>query len=319
MPRTCPPRTPAPRRRTLARDTRGGGLVEYILLVGLVGLLAIGGFRRFGKSIADKAAAHARCVETFECGPGTIRNDESGSGTVEVPDEPDGPRNVDVVTGDLSHVGPGPIPDGVTRVSVEVTVDRTADEGLNFFALQVNFDNGTWAHGGLQDLDGPDDSRREAVNWGGLVSRGGGNADYDNIGDEEVQAAALDLIQNPDADKQVEDVDWSRGTEYVFTIERGDLHHFEPGEYVLTHGEDPVYVDHPRDLYEWTFTITPADGGPPIYEGTLYNSSDTVDSFTYWNESGYGSTNDDLEATWSDPSYQTEGGEEQYPESTSRY
>jgi hypothetical protein len=202
-----------------------------------------------------------------------------------------------------------------------VTVDRTSDEGLNFFALQVNFDNGTWAHGGLQDLDGADGERRLAVNWGGLVSRGGGNADYEGIGDAAEQARSLDLIQNPGGGKQVEDVDWSRGTTYVLTVERGDIRHFEPGDYVLTHGEDPVYVDHARDLYEWTFTVRPAGGGPPIYEGTLYNSATTLTGFTYWNESGYGSTNDDLEATWSDPSFRTEAqpDRDSEPEETTRY
>jgi pilus assembly protein Flp/PilA len=316
------PHAPSTAARTLrchalASDVRGAGLVEYIVLVGCVALLALAGFRVFGQKVTAKALAQAQCVLTFSCGPGHASGDDGEDGASGAEDEP---QNVDVVTGEQSHVGVD-APEGLTRASVEVTVDRTSDEGLNFFALQVNFDNGTWAHGGLQDLDGEGDDRHLAVNWGGLVSRGGGSADYDGIGDEAEQARSLDLIQNPGDGKQLEDVEWSRGTTYVLTVERGDLQHFEPGDYVLTHGEDAVYVDHPRDLYAWTFTIRPAGGGPPIYEGTLYNSADTLDSFTYWNESGYGSTNDDLEATWSDPSYRTdaEPGRDVVPEGTSRY
>ncbi|MEJ7732046.1 MAG: hypothetical protein WKG00_22905 [Polyangiaceae bacterium] len=300
------------------RDVRGAGLVEYIVLVGCVALLALGGFRLFGEKVTAKALAQAQCVLTFSCGPGNPSGDDGDEGASGSEDHE--PENVDVVTGDRSHVAVD-APGGLTRASVELNVDRTSDEGLNFFALQVNFDNGTWAHGGLQDLDGEGDDRHLAVNWGGLVNRGGGSADYEGVGDDAEQARSLDLIQNPSDGKQLEDVEWARDTTYVLTVERGDLHHFEPGDYVLTHGEDAVHVDHARDLYAWTFTVRPAGGGPPIYEGTLYNSAATLDSFTYWNESGYGSTNDDLEATWSDPSFRTDADPDRdvVPEGTTRY
>ena len=43
------------RFRALARDTRGAGMVEYIIVLGVVALGAQTAFRAFGKSIADKA------------------------------------------------------------------------------------------------------------------------------------------------------------------------------------------------------------------------------------------------------------------------
>ena len=41
--------------RTLRDDTRGAGLVEYIILVGLIALLAIAGFGSFGTAVNAKA------------------------------------------------------------------------------------------------------------------------------------------------------------------------------------------------------------------------------------------------------------------------
>ena len=36
------------------KDTRGANLVEYILLVGLVALIAMAGFKIFGQKVNDK-------------------------------------------------------------------------------------------------------------------------------------------------------------------------------------------------------------------------------------------------------------------------
>jgi hypothetical protein len=49
------------------RDTRGAQLVEYLLVVGLVGIIAIAGFRAFGSSALGKSEALAACVESFAC------------------------------------------------------------------------------------------------------------------------------------------------------------------------------------------------------------------------------------------------------------
>jgi pilus assembly protein Flp/PilA len=54
------------RAADLWRDRRGAQLVEYLLVVGLVSLLAMAGARAFGHSVSDKAQAHARAVERLQ-------------------------------------------------------------------------------------------------------------------------------------------------------------------------------------------------------------------------------------------------------------
>jgi Flp pilus assembly pilin Flp len=46
---------PLSHRRTLLSDTSGAGLVEYIILVGLIALAALAGFSYFGSSVNSKA------------------------------------------------------------------------------------------------------------------------------------------------------------------------------------------------------------------------------------------------------------------------
>jgi Flp pilus assembly pilin Flp len=45
--------------QVLARDTRGAGFVEYIILVGLVALFCIIAYRAFGKAVGDKVQQQA--------------------------------------------------------------------------------------------------------------------------------------------------------------------------------------------------------------------------------------------------------------------
>ncbi|MEJ7730692.1 MAG: C2 family cysteine protease [Polyangiaceae bacterium] len=59
------------RRATVVGDSRGATLVEYMMVVGCVGLVALGGYRVFGSSAVLKAEAQARCVESFDCAPGS--------------------------------------------------------------------------------------------------------------------------------------------------------------------------------------------------------------------------------------------------------
>jgi Flp pilus assembly pilin Flp len=40
--------------RQLIKDTKGANLVEYIILVGIIALIALAGYRAFGESVTDK-------------------------------------------------------------------------------------------------------------------------------------------------------------------------------------------------------------------------------------------------------------------------
>lgn len=59
---------PPPRRshlgfwHQLRRDQRGANLVEYVILVGVVALVALGGFQIFGGKVWDKSQKQAEAV-----------------------------------------------------------------------------------------------------------------------------------------------------------------------------------------------------------------------------------------------------------------
>lgn len=47
----------------LLRDNRGANLVEYIILVGVIALVAIAGFKIFGEKVDQKVQEQANKVE----------------------------------------------------------------------------------------------------------------------------------------------------------------------------------------------------------------------------------------------------------------
>jgi Flp pilus assembly pilin Flp len=51
--------------KRLGRDTRGANMVEYIILVGVVALLAIVAFKAFNTSVQSKIKAQGAAVETI--------------------------------------------------------------------------------------------------------------------------------------------------------------------------------------------------------------------------------------------------------------
>lgn len=207
----------------------------------------------------------------------------------QVPDEPTEPETLQIEGPGSGSFTP---PEDTTHVQMRINVDSTSGDGLNFFGLQVNFDNETWAHGGVQRTDGD-----RKVNWGGLPVRNDGNSDYTEPSDEQ-KLRELDRIQN--GENQVEEVDWDEDTEYIYEITRGDKVTVPAGEARVSHSEDPVDVDHDREMYEWNFTVRPADGGEPIYEGTMYNTAESIEWVALWNETGYGADEDATRATWGD-------------------
>ncbi|MDB4944459.1 MAG: hypothetical protein JWP97_3993 [Labilithrix sp.] len=49
--------------RNLARATRGANMVEYIILVGIVALLAVVGFQAFSKSVQTTVQTQGTTIE----------------------------------------------------------------------------------------------------------------------------------------------------------------------------------------------------------------------------------------------------------------
>jgi hypothetical protein len=184
----------------------------------------------------------------------------------------------------------------IVWVSTHLIVDKASPNGLNFFAIQVNFPNKTWAHGGPQ-LVKKGNQNVEQVNWGGLVNRGGGSKDYK----ETDLKSDLMLIESGVGKPNTVPWRWKQNTEYVLTVERGKQVQLPAGE---SHN---VQVE-ARTMWEWKFTFEPAtkDANLPAYTALIYNSADSIGSFYLWNEAGYGSTKDDQHALWSPPTYRVE-------------
>lgn len=204
--------------------------------------------------------------------------------------------------GDASHLG-FETPQGarITKIRTRLIVDKAPPRGLNFFAIQVDFPNQTWAHGGPQVNE--DDGRVATyANWGGLVDRGGGSDDYVKAD----PAKDFYLIECGIGKPNTVPWKWKMGREYVLTVERGRLVDLPAGG---GHGEDRDITLGKRRMWEWRFTIAPADGGKDVesFGSLLYDTADHVGSFCVWNESGYGSFGHEQHARWSVPTYWVEG------------
>jgi hypothetical protein len=184
----------------------------------------------------------------------------------------------------------------IVRVSTHLIVDQAAPKGLNFFAVQVNFPNQTWAHGGPQVNSG-----KELANWGGLVNRGGGSKDYKEVNWQE----DLKLIECGVDKPNTVPFKWERGCEYVLTVERGEQLSLPAG----TNAHFKVTVP-ARSMWKWNFTITPVGPGHDAFTSFLYDSADHLKSFYLWNEAGYGSTGQEQHTRWSLPVYRVEGSAE---------
>ena len=207
-------------------------------------------------------------------------------------------------------------PRGLTSARVRIVVDKAAPTGLSFFALEVDFANGTWAHGGVQDLDGVGGARARVVNWGGLVDRGGGDADYDLMDD----VADLEKIQNPPLGQHVGPYAWKNGVAYEYVVERGARVKVPRGRYQLSPERKKVRVRHARFMWEWRLTVRPVSEPGEPFVATLLNSAATVDSISVWNESGYGSTDAEQHTSWWAPRFGTpDGGPDQVPSSWERF
>ena len=185
----------------------------------------------------------------------------------------------------------------IVKVSTHLTVDKASPNGLNFFAIQVNFPNKTWAHGGPQ-INKKGNKLVPFVNWGGLVNRGGGSKDYKEADPKN----DLFLIECGIGKPNTVPWKWKLNCEYILTVERGKQVHLPAGE------SHKVQMAE-RTMWEWNFTMTPVkkEGPQPAFTALLYNSADSIRSFYLWNEAGYGSTGKEQHARWSLPTYLTDG------------
>ena len=185
----------------------------------------------------------------------------------------------------------------IVKVSTHLIVDKASPNGLNFFAIQVNFPNKTWAHGGPQ-INKKGDKLVQYANWGGLVSRGGGAKDYKEVD----QKNDLFLIECGIGKPNTVPWEWKLNCEYILTVERGKQVHLPAGESHNVHVAE-------RTMWEWQFTITPLkqDKSQPAFTSLLYNSADCIKSFYVWNEAGFGSIGEEQHACWSPPTYRTDG------------
>jgi hypothetical protein len=191
----------------------------------------------------------------------------------------------------------------IIEVSTHLIVDEASPNGLNFFAIQVNFPNKTWAHGGPQLVKKGGKPFQQA-NWGGLVNRGGGSKDYQEVDWKK----DLLLIQCGIDKPNTVPWQWQAHREYLLSVKRGKQIQL-PAEKVKIGSKD---VEAPaRTMWEWHFAIEPvkteekAGKSEPAFTSLLYDSADSIRSFYLWNESGYGSKSDEQHSRWSPPHYRT--------------
>lgn len=197
----------------------------------------------------------------------------------------------------------------IVKVSTHVTIDKVAPKGLNFYAIQVNFPNKTWAHGGPQ-MNGAPGHQVQYANWGGLVNRGGGSKDYKEADPKN----DFYLIECGIGKPNTVPWEWKQGCEYILTVERGRQVDLPAGNY----GPRKDIPLNARTMWEWKFTIKPAVPSKDVgsFESLIYDTADHITWFCVWNESGYGSSSVEQHARWTLPVYRTDDGKEK---ATTRY
>ena len=84
-------------------------------------------------------------------------------------------------------------------------------------------------------------------------------------------------------------------------MQRGQLRTFPPGDYVLITGSKPVHVANERTMWEYIFTLKPADGQGPEQISRLYNAADHFQDVDIWNECGRGSCDQGQSADFTVP------------------
>lgn len=211
--------------------------------------------------------------------------------------EDEGALSLEPKSAHLNPIIPAGHHGDIDRASVELTVDELnapdQSAGLTFYAIQVNFDDGTGAHGGPQQLD---DGKRK-VNWGGLD--GGDYAAGENDPDGQIAN-----IINPQGDENTPEIDWENGHTYRLEVVKGDTRVFEPGDYESTSGRTG-HLDEPTEYQGWEFRMVDTTTGEVVTTQTVYNHAEHIESFGYWTETGYGFDHQDAStARWNNPEYE---------------
>ena len=174
---------------------------------------------------------------------------------------------------------------GARSAAVDVMIETLPGHAFQFFAVEIDFAHGTWAHGGLQ-------SGNEA-DWGGLDGAYGYNF-------QGHQADVLEHLQN--APGRMSSVAWQTGVWYHFAVDRIEQETLPAGSYSVL-DEPPTTIDHPRTLWRWDFTVTRTDG-TAVWNQPFYTDSDTFTGWSYWTETGYGETCADIvTAHWRSPRF----------------
>ena len=138
----------------------------------------------------------------------------------------DGWIGIGLGEGEKTHLSFGIEKDAkVVKVVTRLKVDKVSPNGLNFFAIQVNYPNKTWAHGGPQ-ANKRDTKLVRYANWGGLVNRGGGSKDYVEADPKNDYALIECGIGKPNTVPW----EWKLDQEYILTVERGKLPSCRPAD-----------------------------------------------------------------------------------------
>ncbi len=179
----------------------------------------------------------------------------------------------------------------LVEASVELRVDEVPSHGLRFFALQVDFGDVAWAHGGWQM-----DPKHGKVNWGGLTHS-------HNYQFEDHKLETLRRIQNMPG--RLAEVSWKSGTWYRYIVYRGAQETLAPGAYAVL-DEEPMQVAESRTMWRWNFEIREIETDTIAWQHHLYVAAPVMTRMLYWTETGSGiQCEDRLTVNWRNPSYKT--------------
>ncbi|WP_220093257.1 Hint domain-containing protein [Swingsia samuiensis] len=190
---------------------------------------------------------------------------------------------------------------GVTRVGVTTSIGKSEEEGLDFFALQVNFLWAPWVdtgvHGGLQ-VHG---AQAWHINWGGLVS-----SDTNYNGYQQNNPFDMDKMQNSIPQYvDLSSVNFNYNKPIKYSVELDGKVIFLPGYYNKIEGRTPYYVNHTRQLWKWNFIVSSTDGSFQPIQQSIYTNRPYISQAIFWDENV---RKNSVQSKWTDFTYENAGG-----------